>query len=179
MAQLPAHVDPIGGHPMCGKETAGLEGADARLFQDQVYLLTPLERTSDFAEGVMRGIIARIGARCVTVTPARHDRLVAMISHLPYLLATCLVSTTAGVAGSDQLVWELASSGFRDTSRLAASELNMMRDILLTNRDNVRDMIHSFQASLARFESYLDENDEQAMTAFMRAAQQRREGMFR
>ena len=179
MSQLPPQLDPIGGHPMCGKEISGLEGADAELFKGQVYLLTPLERTSDAAGDVMHRLIALIGARCVTVTPSRHDQLVAAISHLPYLLATCLVNATAEIATDDPLVWELASSGFRDTSRLAASELSMMRDIMLTNRANVRDMIHRFQAGLARFERYLDENDEPAMTAFMQAAQQRREGMFR
>ena len=178
MSKLPPQVDPIGGHPMCGKEVSGLEEADAQLFRSQVYVLTPLERTSERAAGVMSGLVDMIGSRCVILTPSRHDRLVAAISHLPYLLATCLVSTTADVATIDQLVWDLASSGFRDTTRLAGSELNMMRDILLTNRDNVRAMIHGFQSNLARFESYLSEDDEQAMIAFMRSAQQRREGMF-
>lgn len=163
---------------MCGKETAGLEAAEPGLFQGRVYILTPLERTSDKAIEVMQEIIEGIGARCLVLDPGRHDRLVAAISHLPYLVAACLVNTTEDLSQEDHLLWELASSGFRDTSRLAASEITMMRDILMTNRENVRSMIHQFQDCLVRFDNCLAQHDESGITDLMAASRRRREGLF-
>lgn len=178
MSSLPPHVDPIGGHPMCGKEVAGLEAAEADLFQGKAYILTPLDRTPADATNVMEEIIRLIGARSVILAPSRHDRLVAATSHLPYLLAACLVNTAEDVAAEDQLLWELASSGFRDTSRLAASETNMMRDILMTNQGNIRHMIDRFRDNLAQFEDYLARNDEAGMTELMFVSRRRRENIF-
>lgn len=178
MSSLPTHVDPIGGHPMCGKEVAGLEAAEADLFQGKAYILTPLERTPAGVTDVMKEVIRIIGARCVILAPSRHDRLVAAISHLPYLLAACLVNTAEDLATEDQLVWDLASSGFRDTSRLAASETNMMRDIFMTNQENIRQMIDRFRDNLAQFEDYLARNDESGMTDFMSTSRRRRDGIF-
>lgn len=179
MSSLPPHVDPIGGHPMCGKEVAGLEAAEASLFQGRVYILTPLERTSTHAIDVLQEMVRLIGARCIILEPDRHDRLVAAISHLPYLLSACLVSVADNLSDEDQMVWELVSSGFRDVSRLAASEPIMMRDIIMTNQENIRQMIDRFRHCLTQFDQYLAGNDEAAMTEFMRASRHRREGIFR
>ena len=178
MADLPPSVCPIGGHPMCGKEMAGLEAAEAGLFQGKVYVLTPLERTPRDAITFMQQMVGAIGARALILDPARHDRLVAAVSHLPYLLAASLVNTAEAVGASDALVWELAASGFRDTSRLAASETQMMRDILMTNRESVRQMINLFRDQLAQFEECLSVDDEAGLSGMMLQASQRRRGMF-
>ena len=179
MAKLPPHVDPIGGHPMCGKEVSGLEAAEADLFQGRVYILTPLERTSDQAVRALQEVIALIGSRCIILEPDRHDRLVAAISHLPYLLSVCLVNVADGLSSEDEMVWELVSSGFRDTSRLAASDPIMMQDILMTNRENVRHMVARFLQCLGQFDGFLAHNDERAVSEWTRAAHRRREGIFR
>jgi prephenate dehydrogenase len=178
MADLPPSVCPIGGHPMCGKEMAGLDAAEADLFQGKVYVLTPLERTPFDAITFMQQIVGVVGARALILDPVRHDRLVAVVSHLPYLLAASLVNTADAVGADDALVWELAASGFRDTSRLAGSETQMMRDILMTNRESVRQMIHLFRDQLARFEECLSVGDEACLTGLMLNASQRRRGMF-
>ncbi len=178
MSSLPPHVDPIGGHPMCGKEVAGLEAAEASLFQCRVYILTPLERTSARAIDALQEIVRHIGARCIILEPNRHDRLAAAISHLPYLLSACLVSVADNLSGEDQMVWELVSSGFRDTSRLAASDPTMMRDIIMTKQWNFHQINDRLRHCLTQFDQYLAGNDEAAMTEFMRASRHRREGIF-
>ena len=179
MGDLPPHVDPLGGHPMCGKEVAGLQAADASLFQGRAYILTPLPRTSDRALATLQEMIRLVGARCVILEPDRHDRLVAAVSHLPYLLAACLVTVADGLSAEDEVLWELVSSGFRDTSRLAASEPTMMQDILMTNRENIRQMVGRFSRCLAQCDELLANSSEAALAEWIRAARRRREGMFR
>lgn len=179
MASLPQHIAPIGGHPMCGKEVAGLQAAEAGLFRGETYVLTPLERTPDDVTDLMKQVIHAVGAHPIMLTPSRHDRLVAAISHLPYLVAACLVETADDVAEEDQLVWDMVSSGFRDTSRLAGSETTMMQDILMTNRENVREMINLFRDSLMRFEENLAAEDEVLLEERMTASRRRREVLFR
>ncbi|RME42725.1 MAG: prephenate dehydrogenase, partial [Chloroflexi bacterium] len=148
MACLPAGVEPVGGHPMCGKEVAGIWAAEANLYEGAIFPLTPLERTSPAALELAETLVESIGATPVIIDARRHDRLVAAISHLPYLTAVTLVEAAAEVADEDALLWPLAASGFRDTSRLAASDVTMMYDILGTNRQYVGEMLHRYRRHL-------------------------------
>ncbi|NIP85156.1 MAG: prephenate dehydrogenase/arogenate dehydrogenase family protein [Planctomycetales bacterium] len=176
MQALPPHVQPVGGHPMCGKETAGLSAADSSLYEGATYVLTPLARTSDDALALAREMAQAIGARPLLLDAPCHDSLVAAISHLPYLLAVGLVATAERLA--NDTVWEVAASGFRDTSRLAASDEAMMLDILLTNRTAVRQMLARFQDQLAGLAHLLETGDEAGLRAAMTAAAQRRRRLF-
>jgi prephenate dehydrogenase len=176
MRQLPQAYAPIGGHPMCGKEVSGLAQAEAGLFQDKVFVLTPLERTPAWALSRALDLIAAIGARPLELTPERHDQLAAAASHLPYLAATLLVRAAEGL-GDDQ-IWQMAASGFRDTSRLAASDVTMMTDILLTNREAIRGALERYQAELGALLALLDGADAEALSAFLAAAAERRRGLF-
>jgi len=148
LAHLPDGVQPVGGHPMCGKEKAGLAHAEATLYQGATFVLCPLERTADWALHMALDLVHRVGARPLILDPSHHDRLVATISHLPYLLAAALVGTTHRVAQEDSRVWQVAASGFRDTSRLASSDVKMMLDILLTNRETVLSMLDTYRHEL-------------------------------
>lgn len=150
MASLPAGVEPVGGHPMCGKEVSGILAAEAALYNDAVFPLTPLERTSSAALRRAERLVESIGATPIIIDADRHDRLVAAISHLPYLTAVMLVAAAVEVADEDALAWPLAASGFRDTSRLAASDVTMMYDILLTNRKYVGEMLQRYHRHLDR-----------------------------
>ena len=156
MAQLPWQVQPVGGHPMCGKEVAGLDAAEATLYQGATWPITPLERTNPQATAGVRAMVELVGGRPVLLEPDRHDRLVAAISHLPYLLAVALVGVADEIASEDDLVWALAASGFRDTSRLAASDLAMMLDILATNRRYVAAMAGRFHRRLGQLITALE-----------------------
>ena len=176
MQALPPHVQPVGGHPMCGKETAGLSAADSSLYEGATYVLTPLARTSDDALALAREMAQAVGARPLLLDAPCHDALVAAISHLPYLLAVGLVATAERLA--NDTVWEVAASGFHDTSRLAASDEAMMLDILLTNQTAVRQMLARFQDQLAGLAHLLETGDEAGLHAAMTAAAQRRRRLF-
>jgi prephenate dehydrogenase len=177
MAQLPPHVQPLGGHPMCGKERAGIEVAEADLYQGKTFVLTPLARTSRPALTLARHLVEAVGARPMILEPRRHDRLVAAISHLPYLVACALVGLAEHTGGSDPAVWEVAASGFRDTSRLAASDVTMMLDILLTNQKAVLDTLHAYQKQLRDVAELLGAGDEAALRTALQARRSRRAGM--
>ena len=117
MEQLPPTIQPIGGHPMTGKETAGFESAQPDLYHGATWVLTPLERTSEDAVRLATELVQAVQANPVVLPADRHDRLVASISHLPFLIASALVHAVDGVGVDDPRVWDLAAGGFRDTSR--------------------------------------------------------------
>lgn len=177
LAALPDGLQPVGGHPMCGKETAGIEAAEATLYEGKTFVLTPLSRTSAQAVALAASLATAVGSRVIFLEPERHDRLVAAISHLPYLLSAALVATAEGVGQADDAVWDVAASGFRDTSRLAASDVTMMLDILLTNREAVLAMMEAFQGHLRSLAEHLQANDEAGLRALLEAARARRSKM--
>lgn len=146
MEAMPGHVQPLGGHPMCGKETSGLAMADPALYRDKVFVLSPLERTSAEALELGESLVRAVGAKPFILEPDRHDRLVAAISHLPYMLAVTLVNAAEAWAADDPMVWQLIASGFRDTSRVAAGNTAMMLDILASNRTHILEALGQAQA---------------------------------
>ncbi len=130
----------LGGHPMAGKERSGLENADARLFENARYVLTPLkpEHSNDPRVQAFHGLVASIGARAITCEPAAHDVAVAYLSHLPQLLSSGLAGLMDEKNAAGGLSLELAASGFRDVTRLADSPYSVWRDICLTNTENIQ-----------------------------------------
>lgn len=176
MAGLPANFDPIGGHPMCGKERAGIEHADARLFDGAPFALSVLDRTSPKLRGLAEELVDAIGARPLFVDSERHDRLVSAVSHLPYLLSGALMRLAE--AERDPRVWQLAGPGFRDTTRLAASDLTMMLDILATNRDFVLSHLSLMRSHLDDLASAINARDESALASLLTAGRDRRSTLF-
>ncbi len=161
MDNLPEDIQPVGGHPMCGKEKAGIEAAEPGLYYGCTFVLCPLPRTSDQALALIHEMVAHIHAHPMLLEPQRHDRLVAAISHLPYLGASALVWHVMNVAASDPLVWEVAATGFRDSTRVAASDVQMLLDILLTNRESVLEAVDNYINLLASFQDALLQNNEE------------------
>jgi len=174
MADLPAGVQPVGGHPMCGKESSGLTMAEPDLYQDHVFVLCPLERTSVDARALAEGLVRAIGARPTYLEPERHDRLVAAISHLPFMLAVTLVQAAEQLGEGDPLLWALAAGGFRDTSRVAAGSVPMMMDILSTNRIQILEALQQAQCDLATLTECLANNDMPRIRQMLEAAAERR-----
>jgi prephenate dehydrogenase len=177
MEALPADFDPVGGHPMCGKEVSGVGAAEAGLYRGQTFILTPLARTSAGALSLAHELVAALGARPLVLTAPHQDALAAQISHLPYVAAAALVR--AAQAAGDEQVWEVAASGFRDTSRLAASDLTMMLDILLTNRAAVLRAVAGYRAELETLARLIEQGDAEALRAALAPAQAKRAGLFR
>ncbi len=132
----------LGGHPLAGKERAGVENADAALYANARYVLTPLEerQLDDPRVKAFISMIVTIGARPYIMDPARHDRALAFLSHLPQLLSSGLASL---VAEESDLPVGLAATGFRDVTRLAESPYSVWRDICLTNLDNIQQALEA------------------------------------
>lgn len=165
MQHLPHHLEPIGGHPMTGKETSGFGAAQPDLYTGATWVLTPLERTSQTTIDLSIELVEAVHARPVILPPAEHDRLVASISHLPFLLASALTHSVAEVGAEHPLVWNLAAGGFRDTSRVAASDTQMFLDILSTNRAAVLEQIDSFAHQISDLRDLIAFQDEPALRA--------------
>ncbi len=178
MARLPDHVQPLGGHPMCGKEVSGIKAADPELYQGCTFILTPLQRTSEAALALGRELAEAAGAHPLVLDAARQDLLVATVSHLPYLLACALVATADATTSADPAAWEIVAGGFRDTSRVAGSDVTMMLDILLTNRAEVLGAVEVFQGQLREMAGLIESADEDALRTRLDAIRAERLGMF-
>ena len=178
MAHLPPHVQPLGGHPMCGKETSGIEVADAALYQGCTFILCPLPRTLESSLSLGRELAEAAGAHPLVLDGQRQDFLVGTVSHLPYLIACALVATADATTSADAAAWEIVAGGYRDTSRVAGSDVTMMLDILLTNRDEVLKAVGVYQAKLAGLARSLEDGDEGRLREALRTIRQKRMEMF-
>ncbi len=155
MENLPDPVAAVGGHPLCGKELAGFPEAEAELFTGSLFVLTPCSRTTPSSLALAEQIVSALGASVQQMQAARHDQLLATASHLPYLLATALMGSAEFVGSKDPEIWDLVASGFLSTSRLAASDLTMMADILTTNQDMVQNALSRAQSELEQLRGLL------------------------
>jgi prephenate dehydrogenase len=170
LESLPLRFDPLGGHPMCGKEVSGLANAEASIFRGATFAFTPLERTSPRARAFASGLARTIGSRPLWLDAATHDRWAAATSHLPYLLASALALSTPVEAAA------LIGPGFRSTSRVAATPAATMLDVLLTNRENILESLARFRRQLDDLESRLSADETTALKqALDRGALRQRE----
>ncbi len=177
MDRLPARLQAVGGHPMCGKETSGFTAAEASLYRDKTFVLTPTARTSEASLAAATELAQAVGARVLVMDAERHDRIVAAMSHLPSVVAFNLVSSVGEWAEGDDQTWNLAASGFRDTTRLAASDAEMMLDILLTNGENIAKLMRHFSRHFARLADLICEEDEGALRERLERAARRRRSL--
>ena len=149
----------LGGHPMAGKESRGVAEAEADLFRDRTYVLTPAA-PADLESAAATELvdwIRRIGARPLVLDPDHHDRVVAFTSHLPQLVSTALAATLAGQTQLDALE-QVAGPGLRDTTRLALSPFDIWRDILVTNREPIRQALAAYLEKLEAVRTKLGED---------------------
>ncbi len=174
MDALPANIRAVGSHPMCGKEITGLDAADATLYQNKTWVLTRTQRSDDESFALIKALAEGAGANTIELDAQRHDQLVAWISHLPYAVSAALMSTVDAASLNDAAVYRVAASGFRDTTRIAGSDVNMMLDILMTNRDAVLNSVRDFQFTLDQFTAMLERNDEAGLRAYLDTAMRAR-----
>ena len=165
MSRLPERFDPIGGHPICGKEKLSLANAERTLYYAAPFLLTPLERTSSRALSAANQIIEAIGAKGQIINAVEHDRILASTSHLPFLISSALALATS------QDVSSFIGPGFKSTSRLAGTSSSMMLGVLQSNLDNVLNALHGMQAQLKEIESALSSGDFQKLESMLNEAQ--------
>ena len=164
MSRLPERFDPIGGHPICGKEKLSLANAERTLYYAAPFLLTPLERTSLRAISAANQIIEALGAKGKTIDAVEHDRILAATSHLPFLLASALALNTPDKFSS------FVGTGFKSTSRVAGTSSSMMLGVLQSNRENVLNALHGMQTQLAGIESALSSEDFKKLESILNEA---------
>jgi len=151
---LPDTVDFVGGHPMAGKEESGPDSAEPDLFQDKTYCVIPDKKASQQSVSEITTMVEAIGAVPYFIGVDEHDSFVAAASHLPFLLSTSLVGCTSKSANWEDIA-QLASSGYRDISRLASGDTVMHRDICLTNNQPIISWIDAFIKELYEFRNIL------------------------
>jgi prephenate dehydrogenase len=167
MSRLPERFDPIGGHPICGKEKLSLANAERTLYYAAPFLLTPLERTSPRAMSVAHQIIEAVGAKAKVLDAVEHDRILASTSHLPFLLSSALALSTP------QDVASFIGPGFKSTSRLAGASSSMMLGVLQSNRENVLNTISELQQQLAEIKTALATKDFSKLESILNEAQRK------
>ena len=169
---LPSKVSFIGGHPMAGKETFGIDEADANLFRGCVYCLTPAPCATPQAVRKLKKLVESIGARPFFIDAETHDNLVAGVSHLPMLLSTAFVTTTMKSRLWSEMA-KLAAGGYRDFSRLASGNPEMNRDICLTNREQIVDWLDRYIEVLKGYRNLVAEDSEELAEMFAQAREAR------
>ena len=152
----------LGGHPMAGSEKSGVTAADPFLFQNAIYILVPDDVVPEPLHHALRDLVRGLGARVLELSADTHDTVVAAISHLPQLLATCLVEMVGRLdEDSDEKAFlALAAGGFRDMTRIASSPFApVWKDICDTNADRIRTMVEQYSESLNRIAGCVGDNE--------------------
>ena len=160
---LPAHVAFVGGHPMAGKTEHGPRAAEADLFEDARWVITPPRHTAPDAIEVVNGLAKTLGAKPQFMDALEHDAYVAAISHMPMVAATALFRLARASEAWPELSL-LASTGFKDTTRLTATDPAMAHDIMLTNREQIVHWLRRYREVLRTIEEEIaDGADENAL----------------
>jgi prephenate dehydrogenase len=162
----------VGSHPMAGSEEAGIEAAQADLFEDAVCIVTPTEDTDKPALTQIARFWEALGMKVRTLSPAEHDEMVARVSHLPHMLAAALVNYICQ-QGKNPL--DFCGNGFKDTTRIAAGPAEMWKEISMVNRDELRRAIDGLIEELGLARQMLENKDELSLLAFLRRAKSLRE----
>jgi prephenate dehydrogenase len=168
---LPPQSRFVGSHPMAGGEKHGIENARADLLANALCIVTPTDSTDPKAIEKVEQFWRLLKMKTVRMTPEEHDRLTADISHLPHAIAAALVRVQ-----SPQSL-QLAARGFLDSTRIAAGDSALWRDILLENRDNLRSGITRLQDQLQQLLNLLDRNDATAVQEWLKVASSSRSSM--
>jgi cyclohexadieny/prephenate dehydrogenase len=161
---LPESVHFVPAHPVAGTEHSGPDSGFAELFIDRWCILTPPEGADALAVEKLRAFWAALGARVDTMTSDHHDMVLAITSHLPHLIAYTIVGTADELEGVTQSeVLKFSAGGFRDFTRIAASDPTMWRDVFLTNKDAVLEMLGTFNEDLSKLTRAIRRGDGEAL----------------
>lgn len=175
---LPSRVSFIGGHPMAGKETFGIEAADADLFNNSVYCLVQGKQTIPAARQTVKDMVETIGANPLFIDAQHHDNLVAGISHLPLLLSVALTLSTTKSSSWPEMS-RLAATGYRDLTRLASGNPEVNASICLSNRTAMIHWIDEFSKELRRLRKFVHQGDSEIQSTLTTASEARKEWLER
>lgn len=161
----------VPGHPIAGREHSGVEYSEAALFNDKLFICTPVDRTDAEAVRQVEALWRSVGCHTDRMTPEVHDTVFAAVSHLPHLLAFALVAQIAADPDAARK-FALAGAGFRDFTRIAASSPALWSDVCIANRDALGDELRQHRNLLAELQQAIDECDREALqSVFSRAGE--------
>lgn len=164
----------VGGHPMAGSEQAGVEGSDPEMFEGATWVLTPGRHTDPGAYATVRSVAGLLGANVVELPAARHDDLVAMVSHVPHLAAATLMNLAADTALEHATLLRLAAGGFRDMTRVAAGDPRIWPDLVVENREGILEVLDRLIATLGDVRDVVASRDRDLMLKFLERAREAR-----
>ncbi len=160
----------VGGHPMAGSEQSGLHGARGDLFVGATWVLTPTPATTPERYATLLSMVRDLGATALALSAEDHDRLVAMVSHVPHLVAGAMMNEAALLAESDAALLRLAAGGFRDMTRVAAGHPAIWPDVCVDNRDAILAGLASLRGRLATLETAISSKDRATILSELSAA---------
>lgn len=173
LSTLPKHVHFLGGHPMTGSEKRGPSAADPYLFQNAIYVLSPLTENPAVIDLQFARFLERyLGCRYIILKADIHDTIAATVSHIPHLLAVSLVNLAQEIEDQTPNTLQLAAGGFRDLTRIASASYNMWHDIFLTNKKIIAPLLDKCMDILSSLKLKLQDDDLEA--SFNNAAETRR-----
>jgi prephenate dehydrogenase len=168
----------VGGHPICGSEARGAEHANAELFEGATWFVTPIAQTDPERHRLLHGFVTDLGATPVAIDPAAHDRLVALTSHVPHVLANVVVNQTGAtrVEGHEPLM--NAGGSLRDMTRVAGANPRIWIDIFLDNAAAVREALAEHRRRIEQVEAALEQGDAGFLARWIGEASQNRRRML-
>ena len=164
----------LGGHPMAGSELEGLSGADPAMFEGAVWVLTPTATTDDATFSLVAAVAGELGAEVVAMDPARHDRVVAVVSHVPHLTAATLMGVATERSEEHAALLRLAAGGFRDMTRIASGHPAIWLDICAENRDAIVAGLDDLIAGLSTMRGLVAHGDRHTLEQRLQRAREAR-----
>ena len=168
----------VGGHPLAGAETAGVEHARADLFKGATWYLSPGERSSGLLYERLHRLVVALGARPVAIDADTHDRLLATVSHLPHVLANVLVAQAAQTLGEEGEALPRVGPSFRDVTRVAGANTDIWTDIYVANAEAIADEVDATVARLREVADALRSGDASALTEWNEGARRDRQRLL-
>jgi prephenate dehydrogenase len=182
-AQVAQEIEPllrgdvflVPGHPIAGTEKSGAEAAFSTLYQGRRCILTPTEGTDQDALLFIQRMWTTVGSEVVLMDVTKHDRVLAAISHLPHMVAYSLVNAVGSYDRYEENILEYSAGGFRDFTRIASSDPTMWRDIALTNRDALIEMMERFERFFSELKEDVRQGDDEKLFDFFQRSKQMRD----
>lgn len=162
-------INYVGAHPLAGSEKRGVVNAKEDIFKDSLCILTPTKNTNNKSLEIIKELWNKLGAKVALMPPDEHDKILSLVSHLPHIAAFVLMHTVP-----DSYL-KFASTGFKSTTRIAASDSLLWRDIFLSNSDKIIKAIDSFQNKLTIIKSAIDRKDKRTLEKLLRMAKYKRD----
>lgn len=167
----------IGGHPMAGSHKKGINAAKAHLFENAIYVMTPLVNSTEIQVEALQNLLQGTKSNFITLNPDDHDEMTGVISHFPHLIASSLVHQAKKWEHTHAFIPKLAAGGFRDITRIASSNPEMWQDVFYHNRSKMSQLLGDWITEMTQLKQLLDHNENKRMVGYLKQAKEYRDGL--